>query len=59
MIVDHAFVGVACFNPSEKLHGAVPVYGSWLDKGRVEGFKVEYTMNIHTTAPCGARGCGV
>jgi len=53
--MDEALVGIAGLDLGQKLRGADPVYGGRLDKGRVEGFKVERTMDVHAPAPGG--GC--
>ena len=53
--MDEALVGIAGLDLGQKLRGADPVYSGRLDKGRVEGFKVERTMDIHAPAPGG--GC--
>ena len=45
--VDHSLVGIARLNLGEKLRCADTIDGSWLDKGRIEGFKIEHTMDIH------------
>ena len=57
--MDEAFVGIAGFNLGKKLHGADPVHGVWLDKGCIEIFQVERTMDVHASAPCGSRNGGV
>ena len=49
--VDEAFLGIARLDLGEKMHGADPVHGGWLNKGRVEGFKVERAMDIDPPAP--------
>ena len=45
--VDQALVRVASFNFGKKLRRADPVDRGWLDKGCVEGLKVERTMDIN------------
>ena len=51
--MDEAFVGIARLDLGKKLRGTDPVYGGLFDKGRVEGLKVEHTMDIYAPAPCG------
>jgi len=50
--VDDAFVGIADLDFGEKLRGADPVDGDWLDKRRVKGLKVQCAMEVHPATPC-------
>lgn len=43
--MDEALVRVARFDLGEKLRSADPVDGGWLDKGCIEGLKVERAMD--------------
>ena len=53
--VDNAFIRIARLDPGEKLRRADPVHGGRLDKGCIEVFQVERTMDVHAPASCG--GC--
>ena len=53
--MDQSLVRVASFNFGKKLRRADPVDGGWLDKGRIEGFKIERTMDIHAAPACRGR----
>ena len=57
--VNDAPVGVACLDFSQKLHSADPIDGGWLDKGRIEGFKVERSMDIHPATSRGGLNGGI
>ncbi len=57
--MNEVFVRIARLNLGEKLRGADPVDGGWLDKRCVEGFKIERAMDIHAASPCSGRDCGV
>jgi hypothetical protein len=50
--MNDALFGVTGLNLGKKLRRADPVDGGWLDKGRIEGFKVERTMDIHAAPAC-------
>ena len=51
--MDEAFVRIAGLDLGKKLCGADPVYGGRFYKGRVEGLKVERTMDVYAPAPSG------
>ena len=53
--MNDALFGVAGLNPGKKLRRADPVDGGWRDKGRIEGFKIERTMDIHAAPACRGR----
>ena len=57
--MDQSLVRVACFNLGEKLCGADPIDGRGLDKGCVEGFQVDRTMDINPAAGCRGRDCRI
>jgi hypothetical protein len=57
--MDQALVRVAGFNLGEKLCGADPIDGRWLDKGCVEGFQVDRAMDINPAAACRGRDCRI
>ena len=57
--MDQSLVRVACFNLGEKLCGADPVDGRWLDKGCVESFQVDRAMDINPAAACRGRDCRI
>ena len=57
--MDEALVGIAGLDPGQKPGSADPVHGGRLNKGRIEGFKVERAMDIHAPAPCGSRHGGI
>lgn len=62
VVPDHmndALVGVAGFNLGEKLRCTDPIDSGWLDKGGIESFKVERTVDIDPSAPCGGLHCWV
>ena len=49
--VNDTFIRVPRLNLGEKLNGANSIDGGWFNKGRVEGFQVQSTVNVHATAP--------
>jgi len=49
--VNDTFVRVPRLDLGEKLNGANPIGGGWLNKGRVEGFKVQSAVNVHAPTP--------
>ena len=57
--MDQALVRDAGFNLGEKLCGADPIDGRWLDKGRVDGFEVDRAMDINLAAACRDRDCRI
>lgn len=42
--------GTAGFDLGNNLHGADPVHGGRLDKGRIKILKIECTMDVHAPA---------
>ena len=50
--MDEALVRVARLNPGEKLRGADPVDGGWIDKRCIEALKVERAMNGECQVLC-------
>ena len=57
--MNDVLVGVAGFDLGEKLRGADPIDGGRLNKRGIESFKVERTMDVDPSAPCGGFHCGV
>ena len=57
--MNDALVGVAVFDPGQKLRGTGPIDSGWFDKGRIEGLKIERPMNVDASTPCCAEHCGV
>ena len=51
---------VAGFNLGEKLFGAAPVDGRWLDKGYIDGFQVDWrATDINAATACRSRDCRI
>ncbi|MNL46026.1 hypothetical protein D3C87_1687100 [compost metagenome] len=48
--VNDTFIRVPRLDLGEKLNGANPIDGGWLNKGRVEGFQVQSAVNVHAAA---------
>ena len=57
--MDQALVRVARFNLGEKLCGADPIDGRWLDKGCVAGFEVDRAIDSNPAAACRGRDCRI
>ena len=57
--VDQALVWIVRFDLGGHLRGDDPVDSGWLNKGRIEGFKVERAMDVHAASPCGGWDGGV
>lgn len=49
--MDDGLVGVARLDFGQQLRGAEPIDGGWFNEGRVEGFQVQSTVNVHAPAP--------
>ena len=45
------FVRVSGLDFGEKLNGADPIDGSWFNEGRVKGFQIQSTVNVHAPTP--------
>ena len=57
--MDQSLVRAACFNLGEKLYGADPINGRWLDKGYVVGFQVDRALDINPATACRGRDCRI
>ena len=57
--MDQALVRVVGFNLGEKLCGADPIDGRWLDKGCVAGFEVDRAIDSNPAAACRGRDCRI
>ena len=49
--VNDTLVRASRLDLGEKLNGANPISGGWLNKGRVEGFQVQSAVNVHAPTP--------
>ena len=49
--VNDTFVRVPRLDLGENLNRANPIDGGWFNEGRVEGFQVQSTVNVHAPAP--------
>ena len=48
--VDDAFILIAGFNFSQKLHSTHAIHCDWRDERRIKGFKVQCAVNVDAGA---------
>ncbi len=49
--VDNAIIRIPGLDLGKQLYRADPISCRWLDKRRIEGLKIERTVDIHATTP--------